>query len=385
MNRSDSVAMEEGIAPREFLIEDHLLLAVLDAAGELRVCNASLENLLLPQETGSSAGFSDIVEPASVMDPGGHSLSFPGMLGETARRAIMQGQVLPHDQVLKTPGGHEHHVHWNLNPLTCQHGREALAVAVGTVLQDDMVEKWPRGAGARVSGDLSAMLAEIIHEVKQPLTALTVNAETALARLENPDCDPRTLHALLWRIAEQGGRAQRVLQEMRELSGGGSLSQPGREDLNQLVRYVLFLVSDELTAHHVHVETSLAGDLRSVEVKRTQIEQILVNLITNAVEAMGDMDRRKSLVVETRTVPEKGQVRVDIRDNGHGFDSDHGNRLFEPLYSTRETGRGQGLAISRTLAQHNGGYLEASGTPGKGSRFSLLLPVCTQERVDENG
>ena len=222
-------------------------------------------------------------------------------------------------------------------------------------------------------GELSASLA---HEINQPLMAILNNAYVAQQLLEAAAPDLGELRELLADIVADDQRAATVISRLRALLKKGELDHAVL-DLNDLVGEVADLLKSDMILRHVPMTLELAPDLPLVRGDRVQLQQVILNLVLNGVEAMASPNGRDhALVVRTSRVGADA-VGVAIEDSGSGIDMAQVERMFEPLYTTKAEGLGMGLAISRTIVDAHGGELRASSNPAGGATFQFTLPVDT--------
>src|SRR5580698_1197222 len=228
---------------------------------------------------------------------------------------------------------------------------------------------------ARVSRltTMGELAASIAHEVNQPLTAVTNNASACLRLLANRNLAQDVLRQALEEIVADCTRASSVIARIRAF-----LKKKPAEtielDMNEVIHETLALAGRELAEHRVRVEHQLTQPLPSVLADRVQLQQVLLNLIMNGVEAMAcNDDQARLLRVESR-VDESGNVLVEVHDLGTGL-GDEPDLIFTPFYSTKETGMGMGLPISRSLVEGHRGRLWAEPNAPRGSVFSFTLPV----------
>lgn len=220
-------------------------------------------------------------------------------------------------------------------------------------------------------GELSASLA---HELNQPLMAILNNAYVAQQLLEDAAPNLGELRELLDDIVADDQRAAAVISRLRALLKKGELDHVAL-DLNALVGEVAELVKSDMVLRHVPMTLDLDPDLPPVRGDRVQLQQVMLNLVLNGVEAMGaPIGRDPTLVVRTSRAGADA-VRVAIEDSGIGIDMAHVERMFEPLYTTKAEGLGMGLAISRTIVDAHGGELRAASNPEGGATFQFTLPV----------
>ena len=228
---------------------------------------------------------------------------------------------------------------------------------------------------ARVSrltmmGELAASIA---HEVNQPLTAVTNNGSACLRLLANRSLEPEVLRRALEEIVADGTRASAVIARIRGFIKKAPVEKTDL-DLNEVIQEVLALAAHELHKNQVLVECQLSNTLPLVRTDRIQVQQVLLNLIMNSIEAMtGANNQPRVLVVESR-IDESGGVLVAVRDSGAGLGS-QADRLFTPFFTTKANGMGMGLPISRSLIESHGGRLWATANSPHGAVFSFTLPA----------
>jgi PAS domain S-box-containing protein len=220
-------------------------------------------------------------------------------------------------------------------------------------------------------GELSGALA---HELSQPLTSILSNAQAAQLLLTESPVDLRELREILRDIIDEDRRAGEVIGRLRALLRRGETPRQLLE-VNQLATDVLRLANSELIAHAVTVTTDLAPDLPKVQGDRVALQQVLLNLIVNACDAMrSEPPEARHLTVITRRERDD-VVRVAIVDHGVGLPPGGAERVFEPFFTTKEQGLGLGLVICRTIVAAHGGRLWATGNGGRGATFAFTLPV----------
>lgn len=220
-----------------------------------------------------------------------------------------------------------------------------------------------------VAGELATVLA---HELNQPLAAVCLQAD--IAELLARDADSPELTAALREVAEQSGRAAEIVRSIRRTVRRAG---PEREpvDLNETVGDVIRLLDWKARRAGATVHARLADQLAPIHGDRVQLEQIVFNLLQNAIEAIvARGDGPRAILIETAATPET--VRVSVRDTGIGLPD--AERVFERFYTTKPDGMGLGLAISRSAAEVHGGSLTAKALAG-GAEFALLLPVYREE------
>jgi len=228
---------------------------------------------------------------------------------------------------------------------------------------------------ARVSRltTMGELAASIAHEVNQPLTAVTNNASACLRLLTDRNLDPEVLRRALEEIVADATRASAVIARIRTFIKKAPAEK--RElDINEVIQEVLALADHELQKKRIFVEYQLTKTLPLVLADRVQLQQVLLNLIMNGIEAMTAVtDRPRVLWVQSQT-DESGEILVAVRDAGIGLGSE-ADRLFTPFFTTKASGMGMGLPISRSLVEGHGGRLWVTPNSPHGAMFSFTLPV----------
>ncbi|OFV89009.1 MAG: hypothetical protein A3J75_01500 [Acidobacteria bacterium RBG_16_68_9] len=225
-------------------------------------------------------------------------------------------------------------------------------------------------------GEMTALLA---HELNQPLGAIVNYANGVRARLWTQRFDADEIAGAVSRIADEGLRAGEIIRRIRDfLRKGATKREPC--DLNHLVREAASLVGPDARQHGVDVEFALADALPLLEVDRVQLEQVILNLLRNGLDAMGEGEGRHELVVQTTLRP-GGSVEVAVRDTGVGLPLTEAERIFAPFFTTKADGLGMGLSISRSIIEAHGGRLWAEQNPTGGATFTFTLPAPGDTRI----
>jgi PAS domain S-box-containing protein len=219
---------------------------------------------------------------------------------------------------------------------------------------------------------LGELAAAIAHEVNQPLTAIVTNANFSLRQLATATPNLHELRAAITEIVTDGTRASAVISRIR-----GALvkrTPPRAElDINQVIHEVITLLRNELTRNRVRLQTELAADLPRVQGDKVQLQQVLINLIMNALEAMRlSAERQRKLVV--RSARDADGVLVQVQNSGPAIGSELAGRIFEPFFTTKAEGIGMGLAISRSIIESHGGQLSLVSA-AQGALFQFTLPM----------
>src|SRR5215470_14518294 len=228
---------------------------------------------------------------------------------------------------------------------------------------------------ARVSRvtTMGELAASIAHEINQPLTAISNNGNACLRLLANSSLDPEVLRQALKEIVSDGSRASAVLAGIRAfIKKAPAVKQV--VDINDVIQEVLALVGLELRKNRISVERQLTKTLPHVTADRVELQQVLLNLIMNGIEAMAGVTDRPCLVGVQSRIDESGNVLVSVSDSGTGLGSE-GDRAFTPFFTTKANGMGMGLPISRSLIESQGGRLWAESNSPDGAVFSFTLPM----------
>ncbi|MBR0691901.1 sensor histidine kinase [Bradyrhizobium lablabi] len=220
-------------------------------------------------------------------------------------------------------------------------------------------------------GQLSLSIA---HEVTQPITATAVSAESALRWLSTEPPNLAKAKEGLGRIVNDVKRAQEIVDRIRSFIK----KTPPRRDalaINEAILEVVALIRHEVAKNHVSVETQLTEGLPPVQGDRVQLQQVILNLIMNAVEAMSDSDKRtRQLLINTDKANQK-EIRIVVQDSGPGMAPESIDRVFSPFYTTKPSGLGMGLSICRSIIEAHEGRLWATAAEPTGTAFAFTLPV----------
>ena len=229
---------------------------------------------------------------------------------------------------------------------------------------------------ARVAS-LGMLTASIAHEVNQPLSGIITNAETCLLMLDSDPPNVEVARKTVQRALRDGNRASEVIKRLRALFSKKEVTA-GSVDLNEATREVIALSLSELQRNQVFLRTDFDNDLPLIMGDRVQLQQVILNLLRNASDAMSAVqDRPKHLLIRTER-EECDRVRLTVQDVGVGFDSDAMDKLFQAFYTTKNDGMGMGLSISRSIIESHHGRLWATRNDGPGATFCFSLP-CRQE------
>jgi PAS domain S-box-containing protein len=221
---------------------------------------------------------------------------------------------------------------------------------------------------------LGELAASIAHEVNQPLAAVVTSGEACLRWLDRdvPQLDEAREAVQL--MIKDGSRAADVIQRVRALSKKTDAPKAALS-INDIINEIILLLERELLSHQASLRLELASELPAVLVDRVQMQQVLINLIMNGIEAMGSItDRPRELTVRSRR-DGADQVLVAVQDSGVGIDPEHMDRLFNAFFTTKPAGTGMGLSICRSIIDAHGGTLSVCGNADSGATFHFTLPT----------
>jgi PAS domain S-box-containing protein len=222
-------------------------------------------------------------------------------------------------------------------------------------------------------GELAAAIA---HEVNQPLTAIITNGNFSLRQLEKATPNRNELRAAIAEIVNDGTRASAVILRIRGLLMKGTLNRT-RLDINRIIQEVTILLRNELTRNRVHLHTELAANLPLVQGDPVQLQQVLINLMINAIEAMRhSTEQPRKLLIRSAKDPDG--VLVQVQDSGPGIQPGLAERMFEPFFTTKAEGIGMGLSISRSIVESHGGRLSLLPT-SSGALIQFTVPVAPND------
>jgi PAS domain S-box-containing protein len=219
-------------------------------------------------------------------------------------------------------------------------------------------------------GELAASLA---HEIAQPIATARNNARAAMHFLDRSTPDPGEVREALTCVVDDADRAGNILDRIRDHI---KKAPPRKErvDLNQSITDVIALARGAIVKNGVSIQTRLTGGLSDVQADRVQLQQVVLNLILNAVEAMGSIEEGVRELSITTAQHEVGSVLVTVRDSGPGIDPEHLDRVFDAFYTTKSSGMGMGLSICRSIIDAHGGRLWADANEPRGTVFQFTLP-----------
>jgi PAS domain S-box-containing protein len=223
---------------------------------------------------------------------------------------------------------------------------------------------------------MGELAASIAHEINQPLAAVVTNAQVCGRLLRGQPPPWGEVESAVADIAEAGRRASDVIVRIRTLLRKG-VSEPVELSVNDVIGDVIALTRETTQQKRVLLNTRLTADLPHVLADRVQLQQVLINLISNASDAMSEVDDRARRLTISSMFNDELQVEVAVADAGVGIDAAHRSRIFEPFFTTKADGMGMGLAICRGIVEACGGRLWAAANPDAGTTVSFALPAAT--------
>src|SRR5215471_2375610 len=380
--------------PQEFLVlanivditerkqaEEKFRLAVEASPSGIVLVNKEGNIALVNTQTERMFGYHRdelIGEPVEMLLPerfaGGHSAYRANFLAAPEARAMGAGREL----FARRKDGSEFPVEIGLNPIQMAGGLLILANVVDISARLATEEQTRRSREqvellSRVSL-LGEMTASLAHELNQPLTAITNNANAAMQYIEQGRLDPKQLKEILTDVTADGRRAFNIVHDVRSAIKKGTAIR-GKINLNDVVKSVSHLVQPDAVAKFCKMEISLAPDLPGIEADPTQIQQVLINLVNNAFDAMAETSVSRRIVQITTGSNGDDTVSVAVRDHGYGVAETARVRLFEHFFTTKKEGLGMGLAIVRSIVEAHGGTIAVENASGGGARFQVRLPV----------
>jgi signal transduction histidine kinase len=221
---------------------------------------------------------------------------------------------------------------------------------------------------------LGELMASISHEINQPLAGVVTNAQASLRWLSQDPPQLEEVRSSIQRVVRDGNRASDIIQRVRALAKKAE-PQKTSLDINEVIQEAVLLLQRQVHNQEVEMRTDLAPALPQIIGDRVQLQQVLINLIINGVEAMAPVvDRRREIVVQSRQDGVAGVV-VSVRDSGIGIDPKNPDQVFRSFFTTKPTGMGIGLSISRSIISSHGGQLWMSPNTDHGATFHFSLPM----------
>ncbi len=300
------------------------------------------------------------------------------LVKQIIERASQDGKDFDYECRLAMPDGSVKYVHVVAHALSDGSGGLEFVGALTDITERKQAEEALRQAQADLAHvarvmTMGELAASIAHEVNQPLAGIVINGNACLRWLAGEWPNLAEAREAAIRIIRDGTRASDIISRIRALARKtGTLTE--RVDLNEAIREVLALGQGEARKHDVGLRARLPSDLPLVRGDRVLIQQVVLNLVMNGIEAMSDaQDHPRELVIQAQG--EAHQVRVTVQDSGTGLDPQTQERIFDALYTTKPGGLGMGLSISRTIVENHGGRLSVVAQDGPGATFEFTLPA----------
>jgi NO-binding membrane sensor protein with MHYT domain/signal transduction histidine kinase len=300
------------------------------------------------------------------------------LVKQTVVRAAQDGKDFDHEYRLVMPDSSVKYVHVVAHALGDESSSIEFVGAVMDVTERKRAEEALREARADLAhvnrvttmGELTASLA---HEVNQPIAAAVTNANTCLRWLTRDQPDLEEAREAAMRIVKDGTRAAEIISRIRLLFKKGT---PQRElvNVNEIIREMIVLLRGEATRYKISVQTELATDLPEVMGDRVQLQQVMMNLIMNSIDAMNGVDGIREVAIQSQRA-EDGHLMVSVNDTGVGLPAQEASQIFNAFFTTKPDGTGMGLSISRSIVESHGGRLWAACNTPRGASFHFTLPT----------
>jgi C4-dicarboxylate-specific signal transduction histidine kinase len=221
-----------------------------------------------------------------------------------------------------------------------------------------------------IMGELTASLA---HEVNQPITAVVNGASTCVRWLTRDDPDLGEAREAALGAIRNAKRASDIINRVRSISKKGELKRH-LADINELIRETIILLGNEASKNSVSIRTDLDPELPKVMADSVQVQQVMMNLIMNSIDAMKNVDEERELVICSQW-RENGLLMISVSDTGVGLPPQETDKIFDPFFTTKPHGIGMGLRISRSIVESHGGRLWAADNSPRGASFYFSLPI----------
>jgi len=289
------------------------------------------------------------------------------------------GEEVSHAEWVPTPAGPKYTA-ISLSPLRPDAQRVDAALVIARDLTDHMrASEALREAQTELAHvnrvtTMGQLTASIAHEVSQPIAATVANAHAALRWLDAQPPDQEEVRLALDDIIKDGKRAGDVIGHIRAIVRNVP-PRHDRLDINEAILDVIELTRSELVRKGISLQTEFARGLPSIRGDRIQLQQVILNLIMNAAEAISDASEHSRDLLIGTAADKPGGVRVEVRDSGPGLSQDSLGRLFDPFYTTKRGGMGMGLSICRSIIEAHGGQVGATANVPRGAVFHFTLPV----------
>jgi PAS domain S-box-containing protein len=218
---------------------------------------------------------------------------------------------------------------------------------------------------------MSELTVSLAHEIKQPMAAAVTDAKTCLRWLDRDEPDLPEARDAAARVVKDVIRASDIISRIGLLFKKGA-SQRELLDVNEIIEEMIVLLRNEANRYSISIRKKLTNDLPEITADRVQLQQVLMNLMLNGIEAMKDLSPAGELTIHSRR--ENGQAVISVSDTGVGLPPERAHQIFEPFFTTKPEGTGMGLTISRSIVESQGGRLWATANPERGVTFHFTLP-----------
>jgi PAS domain S-box-containing protein len=226
---------------------------------------------------------------------------------------------------------------------------------------------------------MGELAASIAHEVNQPLAAIIASGDSCTAWLANEPPNLERARAAAYRMIQAATQASEIVQRIRALFKK-TTSSTTSVDVNAVIEDTVSLLRHETQRHKIALHTELHADIPAVQADRVQLQQVILNLVMNAIESTASVDREPRRLLIQSTLSSPGELHVSVTDTGPGIDAEHAERLFTPFFTTKPQGIGMGLPISRSIIEAHGGRLWAEKNEPHGAVFQFVLPTLAQRQ-----
>ncbi|MFA9478296.1 PAS domain S-box protein [Phycisphaerales bacterium AB-hyl4] len=296
------------------------------------------------------------------------------------RTQLSQGKPFQGETFNYRKDGGEYVLSWHIGPVRDEHGRITHWVSIQRdITAQKQAEQLARQRQAELIhvsrlSTMGELASELAHELNQPLAAISSYVQGALNRIGDTPLDPEASRDLLGRVAAQADRASQIIRRLRRFV---RKREPQRTlvDVNELIRGAIELIEPELRHQSVQIDLALMDNLPQIAADPVQIEQVLLNLMRNAMEAMDRTPTPERKLCLASEVIDDAHVQISVRDNGYGIPKHQLDHIFEPFFTTKQRGMGMGLPISHSIAEAHGGRIEAHPLTTGGMDFRLILPT----------